>query len=228
MLRKAQLKIENLKLKIKNCGVRRRRTTSLFFIFCLLLFIFPFAGCEEPAKKSKSQTLKQDKPVPSESTLGRQNTALKAENEGLKRQLETLMGINKPVRIEAISAVLSIELTDRCGIYDKDGDGKKETLVVYLRAVDDMGDCIKASGAVKIELWDLDTKPQDALLKSWQIGPEELKKSWSGSLLTSYYKLKLDAGAIAAGNKQELTVRAEFTDYLTGKILKAQQILNSR
>ncbi len=170
------------------------------------------------------QTLKQDEPV-LESTLNRQNAALKAENEELKRQLETLMGIDKPARINAVSTVLSIELTDRCGIYDKDDDGKKETLVVYLRAVDDMGDCIKAPGAVKIELWDLDTKPQNALLKSWQIAPAELKKSWSGSLLTSYYKLKLDADSIAAESKQELTIRAEFTDYLTGKILKAQQVV---
>jgi hypothetical protein len=204
------------------------RTQNFLVPLCLCGCIFLICGCDEATQKSKLPTSKQDESVLSESTLGRQNTALKAENEELKRQLETLMGIDKPVRIEAVSTILSIELTDRCGIYDKDNDGKKETLVVYLRAVDDMGDCIKASGAVKIELWDLDTKPQDALLKSWQIGPEELKKSWSGSLLTSYYKLKLDAGAIAAGNKQELTVRAEFTDYLTGKILKAQQILNSR
>src|SRR4030042_1572913 len=153
--------------------------------------------------------------------LGRENAALKAENEELKRQLETLMGIEKSVRIEAVSRVLSIELTERCGIYDKDSDGKKETLIVYLRTIDDMGDCIKAAGAVKIELWDLDAKPQDALLKSWQIEPAGLKKSWSGSLLTSYYKLKLDAGAIA-DDKRGLTRRAEFTDYLTGKVLKAQ------
>lgn len=207
-------KVERRKLKNKEV---------IFFISYLLPFLLLFAGCEEATKKSKLQTSK-DEPVLSEVTLGRQNAALKAEKDELKKQLDTLMGIGKNSRIEAVSTVLSIELTNRCGIYDKDDDGTKETLVVYLRTIDDMGDCVKAPGAVKIELWNLDAKPENALLKSWRIGPIELKKNWSGSLLTSYYKLKFDISAIAVENKQELTIRAEFTDYMAGKILKAQQI----
>lgn len=181
------------------------------------------SGCEEAAKKPQSQTLDKE-PVLSESEIERQNASLRAENQKLKEQLENLMGINKPARTEAVSTILSIELTDRCGIYDKDDDGKEETLVVYLRTIDDMGDCIKAPGAVKIELWDLDARPEDALLKSWEIDPPQLRKNWSGSLLTSYYKLKLDTSTITVKAKHELTIRVEFIDYMTGKILKAQQV----
>jgi hypothetical protein len=88
-----------------------------------------------------------------------------------------------------------------------------------------MGDCIKAAGAVKIELWNLNAKPAEALLSSWEIEPEKLKKRWSGSLLTSYYKLQFDVSSILGSKEKELTLKAEFTDYLTGKILRAQRVI---
>lgn len=204
-------------------------TQNFFVPLCLCGFLF-FAGCQEKAKTPKSKGSKQlvgVKSEQSEVTIKRENEELKAENKQLKEQLETLMGIDKPARLEAISAVSSIELTNRCGIYDKDSNdtGKKKTLVVYLRPIDDMGDCIKAAGAVKIELWNLNAKPAEALLSSWLIEPEKLKKRWSGSLLTSYYKLQFDVSSILGSKEKELTLKAEFTDYLTGKILRAQRVI---
>ena len=205
------------------------RPQNFFVPLCLCGFLF-FAGCEEKAKTPKSKGSKQlvgVKSEQSEVTLKRENEELKAENKQLKEQLETLMGIDKPARLEAVSAVSSIELTNRCGIYDKDSNdtGKKKTLVVYLRPIDDMGDCFKAAGAVKIELWNLNAKPAEALLSSWLIEPEKLKKRWSGSLLTSYYKLQFDVSSILGSKEKELTLKAEFTDYLTGKILRAQRVV---
>ena len=98
-------------------------------------------------------------------------------------------------------------------------------LVVYLKTIDDMGDVIKSPGAVKIELWNLNAKPQEALLKSWQIEPKDLRKNWSGSLLTSYYKLQFDVSSILGKKEKELTLKVEFTDYLTGKIFKQQRVV---
>ena len=206
------------------------RTQNFFVPLCLCGFLF-FAGCEGKAKLPKSSKATKQlvgvKSEQSEVTLKRENEKLKAENKQLKEQLETLMGIDKPARLEAISAVSSIELTNRCGIYDKDSNdtGRKKTLVVYLRPIDDMGDCFKAAGAVKIELWNLNAKPAEALLSSWLIEPEKLKKRWSGSLLTSYYKLQFDVSSILGSKEKELTLKAEFTDYLTGKILRAQRVI---
>lgn len=226
MLRKAKTEVRSSKFKVQN------------FVFCLLsavLCILLLGGCQEKAKSPKagSKPLVGVKAEQSEVSLKRENEELKAENKQLKEQLETLMGIDKPARVEAISAISSIELTSRCGIYDKkskdsNGTAKKKTLMVYLRPVDDMGDCIKAAGALKIELWNLDAKPNEALLKSWQIEPKNLRKKWSGSLLTSYYKLPFDVNSILTGKEKELTLKVEFTDYLTGKILKAQMVVNSR
>jgi hypothetical protein len=220
----------------------RKAKTQNFFVspstllrtgLCLCGCIILIAGCQEKAKLPKSQGSKAlvgTKPAEqSETAIKRENAELKAENKQLKEQHETLMGIDKPARIEAISTVSSIELTNRCGIYEKAKDSndntKKKMLVVYLKTIDDMGDVVKAPGAVKIELWNLNAEPNEALLSSWQIEPKDLRKRWSGSLLTSYYKLQFDVNSILSKKEKELTLKVEFTDYLTGKIFKEQKVI---
>ncbi|MFA6186252.1 MAG: hypothetical protein WC770_03435 [Phycisphaerae bacterium] len=198
---------------------------QLFFIASLcVVSLFVFAGCE---KKAAIKTEKQDKPVLSPTSIKQENAQLKAENEQLKKQVETLAGIDKAVRIDAISTVSAIELTNRSGIRaKKDSNDVNESLIVYVRTIDDMGDVVKAPGQVKVELWDLNTKPAEALLGSWTVEPAKLKKSWSGSIMTNYYKLTFDVGAIPKDKKrQELTLKAQFTDYISGKILKAQKVI---
>lgn len=204
-----------------------RNQKSEFFVFYFLAFIFLIAGCEEQQKVKpaggKAQALSQKETKDANSPR-----KLAAEIKQLKKQLEGLMGINKQARIEAISTITSIDVTGRSNLYDKNDDKKKEMLIVYLQPIDDMGDCIKAAGAAEVQLWNLNAEPNEALLKSWEIEPEELKKTWSGSLLTSYYKLQFDVSDILTGKEKDLTLKVQFTDYLTGKVLKAQKVINSR
>jgi hypothetical protein len=187
-----------------------------------------FAGCEE---KKKIKTSKEPKAVLAQRVAAADTNSprrLAEEIEQLKKQLETLMGLDKAARTEALSTLTAIEITNRSGLADKNNDKKKETLVVYLKPIDDMGDCVKAPGMVEIQLWNLNAEPNDALLKSWQIEPKELKKKWSGSLLANYYKFQFDAGDVLVGKEKELTLKAEFTDYLTGKSLKSQKVINTK
>ncbi len=218
MLRKA--KTQNSKLKIQN---------YIFYLLTAVFCILLVAGCQGKTKKPKAaKPLVGAKTEQSEVTIKRENEKLKAENRQLEEQIKTLTGIDRVARTDAISTISSIELTSRCGIYDKSRDGNdtnKKMLVVYLRPIDDTGDCVKTAGALKIELWNLNAKPDEALLKRWEIEPKELKKKWSGSLLTSYYKLPFDVNSVLTGKEKELTLKAEFTDYLTGKILQAQQVI---
>jgi outer membrane murein-binding lipoprotein Lpp len=216
------------------------RIQNFIVPLCLCGILF-FAGCEEkkkintsaekPKVLSQKETQKSQKAAPAsqkETKDANSTRKLTAEVEQLKKQLEGLMGINKQARIEAISTITSIDVTSRSNLYDKNNDKKKEMLVVYLRPIDDMGDCIKAAGAAEVQLWNLSAESNDALLKSWKIEPKELRGKWSGSLLTSYYKLQFDVSDIPGGKEKDLTLKVQFTDYLTGKVLKAQRVINSR
>lgn len=208
-------------IKTRNCLL-----CFLISVFCILSFF----GCQEKTKTAKpSKALVGTKQEQTEVSLKRENENLKAENQHLQEQIATLIGLNKNERLNAIATLSSIELTGRCGIYEKKSDSNnsqwKKMLMVYLRPIDDMGDCIKAPGAVKVELWDLNARPDKALLQVWQVKPEELKKEWSGSLLTSYYKLPFDVSSILTGKEKEFTLKVQFTDYLTGKVFNAQQVI---
>jgi hypothetical protein len=220
----------------------RTQNSIVLLCICGLLLI---GGCQEkkqikaakqpPVLKEKKQKAAKASPKSLElkqvaedmNSAGKCNK-LAAENKQLKEQLEALRGIDRPARIEALSTLNAIEITGRSGLYDKNKDKKNETLIVYLKPIDDMGDVIKEAGAVEIELWNLSVKnSQEALLKSWAIEPKELKKNWSGSLMTSYYKLQFDVNSVLTGKEKDLTLKAQFTDYLTGKVLKAQKVINA-
>lgn len=147
---------------------------------------------------------------------------LQAENQRLTEQLDALASIKKDVRLEALDKVAAIELSPRTGLYDKDDNGTKETLVVYLRVIDEAGDAVKETGAVEVQLWDLNAPEAEALLAKWQIAPEDLTNLWVSTIMTNYYRLTFDTANLNLANRKELTVKATFTDYLTGKTLRQQ------
>ena len=63
------------------------------------------------------------------------------------------------------------------------------------------------------------------MLASWTLGPEEIKTLWASTFMTNYYRLTFDITEILAGQEQELTVKVRFVDYVTGKILAAQKVI---
>ena len=70
--------------------------------------------------------------------LGQEKTDLKLqaeqlqeENEELKQRIQTLSTLADEAGIEAVAQLERIELTKRTGLYDKDEDGRKETLIYF-------------------------------------------------------------------------------------------------
>ena len=164
--------------------------------------------------------------------LGRQKTSLTLQVEALEKekatlseQVETLSALDGQVRLDALSNFEKVELSKRTGLFDKDDDGTLESLIVIVVPFDDAGDKIKAAGTVEVQLWDLNADADDALLSEWNIEPEELKSKWMGLMLTDYYRLKFDVGSLINENTRELTVKVKFTDYLTGKVSRAQHVI---
>ncbi len=181
-------------------------------------------GCDRGVEKSLFDQVK---------LLSEEKTELKLEveklqgaNEELTKQVETLLALGPEVRLEVLGRLESIEISGRSGLYDKDKDedGTKESLVVYVRTIDDAGDAIKAVGSVEVQLWDLEAE-NDARLAQWQIRPEELKRLWSSTVMTSYYRLTFDVSELLRNNENELTVKVTFTDYITGNILRKQRVI---
>jgi len=180
------------------------------------------AGCENAGSplSEQIQTLKQEK-----KELARQIEQSKAENEQLQKQVEVLADLPPEVRLESLYDLQRIKITRYTNLYDKDKDGEKEKLIVYIQPMDEEGDIVKATGAVDVQLWDLDRENGEALLGQWHVKPDELKKLWFATLITINYRLTFDIADKINGDEESLVVKVTFTDYLTGKVFKEQRII---
>ena len=149
----------------------------------------------------------------------------KKTNKQLKQQVQVISGIRSEVLLEDVYALGSIKIHRYTGFYDKDDDGKKEKLIVYIQPMDKQGDIIKVPGSVDVELWDLNKDATEAKLGQWHMGPNELKDNWFSTFIGANYRLMFDIADKVTDFSEPLTVKVTFTDYLTGKVFKEQRVI---
>jgi len=148
-----------------------------------------------------------------------------AEKRNLEKQVRTLAGLESGLTAETIYDLQSIRITGYTNFYDKDGDGRREKLIVYIQPIDAQGDIIKAAGAVEVGLWDLGQTADQALLGRWTVEAEKLKKLWFATFITINYRLTFDISPDIADIDRPLTVKVTFTDYLSGKVFTEQKVI---
>ncbi len=197
------------------------RTVTLILTGCLLAIV---AGCGNGGSRAsltkEINTLIQDK-----TQLTDQIEQSKFENEQLEKLLQFRSGLRPEARLKYIDRLLRIKIGGYTNLYDKDKDGRKEMLIVHIQPIDHDGDIIKAAGAVDVQLWDLNKDNGQALLTQWHIEPNELKKLWFAKFLSTSYRLTFDVADKIDEFEEPLTVKATFTDYLTGKVFKEQKVI---
>ena len=205
----------------KSAAWHPANATVLLCICALMLFA---SGCESGRTSLAEQvsTLKREK-----KQLTRQLEQSKGENKQLKKQLQVLTDLPED-RLEALYQLQIVKITGYTNLYDKDEDGQDETLIVYIQPMDENGDIIKATGAVDVQLWDLNKPSGQALLAQWHVKPDQLKKLWLTSLMRSNYRLTFDVTGKIKKFEEPLTVKVTFTDYLTGKVFKEQKVIEPR
>jgi len=201
--------------------------SSLVMLLCSCALMLFVAGCQNASRKAplaeEINTLKQEK-----IELTGQIEQLKTENKQLREQIKALSGLAPEERGVKAHDLQRIKIGKYTNFYDKDNDGKREILIVYVRPVDSQGDTIKAAGAVDVKLVDLNKEQGPAVLGQWHIKPSELKKFWLTSFMSSNYRLTFDlADKIEAleSTSAGLTLSVTFTDSLTGKAFTEQKLI---
>ena len=208
---------------------RKSMMTSsiLHFAFCILIFLILVTGCVNPNEK-KSPAVQIEQLTQEKTQLQKQIEQSEIENKQLKQQVQVLSGLPKEVKLENLNRLESVKVGRYTGFFDKDKDGKKEKLIVYIQPVDEQGDIIKAVGAVDVQLWDLNKTDGQALLGEWKVEPGELKKLCFATLVTINYRLTFEIADIIESLEEPLTVKVTFTDYMTGKVFKEQKVIKAR
>lgn len=189
------------------------RTVNIIITVYLLLFI---AGCQPEQSKEDYKTLKQNN-----EKLQSQLEQCSLQKERLENQVEGLRGFPKEVRENALD-LQKITISRFTGFYNDNG---KKKLYVYFVPIDSKGDTIKAPGTANIQLWSLNKPQQEALLAEWKIGTDVLENEWFGGLLGSNYRLVFDINDQIANISDPMTVKVDFTNALTGKMLQAQKVI---
>jgi len=221
-------RIMNSEHRIMNHKLRNSTFLLRYSIFCLLSSVFCLyfvAGCESSQTPKNPlaeqvETLTQDK-----KGLARQIGQLESKNKDLQKQINTLHGLPNDVKLKDIYEVQSIRITKYTNLYDKDKDGKRETLIVYIQPVDQEGDIIKVPADVHIRLLDLDKDRDPVVLGKWHITPDRLRKLWFNALMKTHYRLTFDVSDKLDSYEEPLTVMVTFTDYLSGRIFEEQKLI---
>ncbi|MCJ7543751.1 MAG: hypothetical protein MUP47_04165 [Phycisphaerae bacterium] len=149
-----------------------------------------------------------------EETVGRQN-----------EQIAILQNLGDK-RLEKLFYVTSLEMGRRSGGVDKVGQDGDDAVIVYLQPVDADGHVIKAAGDVTVQLYDLANPPAENLIGEFHWPVEEMGKTWAGGFLGSSHFSLLCPWPAGPPAHNQITVRATFTDYLTGKTFTAQKIVS--
>ncbi|MDH4202216.1 MAG: hypothetical protein OEV87_04930 [Phycisphaerae bacterium] len=191
-------------------------------IVIIALVVGLLTGCGGKSQQHPWNTLKECQDQNTDLSL--QIQTLQTKNDQLTEQVATLSAMDIKTRLTALDTLEKIRIGKYTDFYDKDENGTKETLIVYLEPLDTVQDTTKAIGTVKIELWDLNASEDKAKLAEWTIGADELHTSWGGNIFAAYYRIKLPLET-TPDKQKEYTLKVTFTDYLSGKVLTSQQVI---
>jgi outer membrane murein-binding lipoprotein Lpp len=216
-------KISNVKYQISIL----QTTPSSIFRFAFCIFILFAVGCRQEDKGAEL-ALQIEQLTQERAQLRQELEQSKRDNKQLNKQLRTLSGLPVGVRLENMYNIERIKLGRLSGFFDKDDDGKRETLIVYVTPYDKEGDGVKATGSMNVQLWNLNNPEDQALLGEWDVPPGELKKVWFKTILAVNYRLTFDISDKVEDFDEPLTAKVTFTDYLSGKVFKDQRVIEPR
>ena len=195
-------------------------------LLCSCVLAVFVIGCEIPDSPKKTLSEQIEELRDDKSRLTRQIEQSKSKNKDLQKQINTLHDLTGEIELEELYNVQRIKITKHSNFHDKDKDkdGNKETLIIYIQPIDQDGDIVKAAGSVDVQLLELNEE-QPQLLGQWHVGPVELRKLWFNALMMTNYRLTFDVSDKVQTFEEPLTVNVTFTDYLTGKVFKEQKVI---
>ncbi|MHC4693543.1 MAG: hypothetical protein ACYS67_12445 [Planctomycetota bacterium] len=218
-----EYRTSNIKYRKPDVAVRSFTFITILLCFCALLA--SVAGCQSAPITKNPLAEKVDKLSREKRELMSHIEHIESTNKNLQKQITTLHGLKDDVKLKDLCDIQSVRITKHTNFFDKDKDGKKETLIVYIQPIDQDGDIIKAPGDIHVQLLDLDKDKDPTLLGKWHITPSKLRKLWFNSLLKTHYRITFDVSDKVENPDKSLTVTATFTDYITGKVFEEQRLI---
>ncbi len=202
----------------------RYRVPGISAAFGLVALV---AGCPpNTVDREKALAMQLDRVELENTELKGQLAARDGEIRTLNRQVDDLQALG-PGRLDHLFTTDRIEIVRLTGGADYDGKPGDDGVTVYLRPLDAEGDPLKAAGEIRIQLLDLTREGQPRELGLYVINdPGKLRGSWHSRFLTDHYTIKCAwQPGVGPPEAREITVRASFLDWLTGRTFTAQKVV---
>lgn len=182
---------------------------------CVLL-----AGCNTGDEAYRQIAAENQQLKDKAQKLEDQNKTLTHERDDLQARMDTLMKAGG-LRLSAIPQVSSIEIGKWTGGYATSRNVKgNDSVKVYIIPTDATGTALKAPGSLTVRLFDLAAPQGQELVGQIQLTAAEMDQHWfSGAFMTYHYSVVCPFTRIP--QHKDITVRAEFVDYVTGKTFNA-------
>jgi hypothetical protein len=142
------------------------------------------------------------------------------------RQVAELLGLGGPERMKKLYLVQRISLGAGTAAVDLDNKPGDDGVKVYLEPIDQYGSVLKAPGSVTVQLYDLAAEAKDNLVGQCRYDVDQAAKCWSSGFVAYWYGFTCPWKA-GPPKHDQITVRVEFVDYLTGKKFEAQTIVKA-
>jgi len=141
----------------------------------------------------------------------------------LQAQIVQLRGFDERQVQEQLIVPVRLQLASLSGGYDTDGKAGDDGLVLFVQPVDRDGHVIKAAGALRVTVYDLQQPPDDNVVARYSFTPEATRKLWYGRLMTHHFTVRCPWPTGRVPAHDELTAHVVFIDLLTGRELTVQQ-----
>lgn len=190
--------------------------------------IAALTGCEGPTTSERFRQLDRqirelgDQVGKLTNDLATRDTIIEVQ----RKQIVTLQRLGDK-RLDKIYHVTAIKLDRLTGGDNYDGKPGDDGVTVYVQPVDQDGHVLKAAGGIHIELFDLANPDGKRRIGEYQWDSEHARKLWHGRFMTYHYKMECP-WRLGPPAHTEITVRAEFTDYLTGLTFREQKLVTVR
>lgn len=197
--------------------------TATLTVMALLVVSGMSAGCAVISKPELDK-LKSERQLALEQVrkLTERSEGLIAEVIAQRKQIDMLTGLGAE-RLRKIFHVVRIDLGKYTGGISTDDKPGDDAVKVYLAPIDQDGSTIKAAGEVTVQLYDLQAPPKENLIGQYKWTVDKISKQWHGGFGVYHYSFVCPWKS-APPKHDEITVRIEFADYLTGKHFSAQRL----
>ncbi len=205
--------------------MQRHRPWRVLLFPAAAMLLVPLGGCEHSTTKVELQKQVDDLRVTNDQ-LQREAEEHRASIEQLRTQVANLQSFKDPrgARLFEASGLEILSLSRGANYDDAPGD---DGVTVHFRPLDNEGNVVTVGGQVVVQLVDSSVMGEPKVVGLLRISePDELRAAWHSKFLTNHYTLKCRFSAKLPPSVRQIDVKVEFTDYLTGRSLHAERVVD--